>query len=912
MMQMQIWGIDGLVPLLGTTYYQAAGLAAWDQWWHWFVFVTALGLLLFLVARIYRYDGRELPAATRRALLLLRLAALAGIVLFFLQIEKRDEERRVRPSRALLLVDTSQSMGLADLPNADAAESRAKYVAAQLNSGLVDTLRQKHDVVAYRFDDAEAPLEIAALPRFPGADAAADAPDPATGQQEARGLWASCAVFLVVAAMGLLAHLFLGAVVRNREGESWALLVMVGCLLVAGVFAALRHVRQPQWSWNRVWNAAPMASTGAVPGTSPAPEVVPSDSVDWEAAVLPRGLASRLGDALRWLVDQEQGGPIAGVITFTDGNNNAGIELREAQQIAQNANIPIHFVGLGSDEEPTNLRVVDVEAPSRVYPGDPFQVRGFVQGVGRVPGQASVQLKSRPADDDAGEWQVDDEQTASLESDGQITNVVFEVAPTALGERTYAVEALPVDGEQDLQDNQQTARVQVLDRKNKVLLLAGGPTREYRFVRGLCYRDVDIESTVILQTSPQGAAQEADVLLDEFPRTPEALFDYDCLVAFDPDWSLLDAEQADLLERWIAERAAGLLVIAGPVHTPEWTTLRRESRMSQTLKGLYPVQFFRRSASQLARGGSAEQPLRLALSSEGQRRRAFQLGETAGQSDLIWGEFPGVYANFPISEVKPGATVLAETFATRQAGGDAQPFAVEQYYGAGRVLYLGSGEIWRFRVMDTAYFEQLYTQWIRHVSQGRLLRDSNRGVLLLSHDRGTLGQTVVVRAVLTNAQFRPLADPTVTAELVQPDGVRVPLLLTAVRDTAQAGNYVGQFTAVQQGEYGVELVVPDSPDLEVLRRFLKVRVPDLELESPQRNGLAMASLAQATGGQYYAAPGIKLSQELADALVPQDQDTYFPGTPDRAFQERLLTWLMVLICGALSLEWLLRRLNRLA
>ena len=79
-----------------------------------------------------------------------------------------------------------------------------------------------------------------------------------------------------------------------------------------------------------------------------------------------------------------------------------------------------------------------------------------------------------------------------------------------------------------------------------------------------------------------------------------------------------------------------------------------------------------------------------------------------------------------------------------------------QFYGAGRVFYLGSGEMWRLRALDDRYFEQFYTKLIRHVSQGRLLLGSSRGMLLVDRDRYLLGNTVVVRGQLSDAQFEPL------------------------------------------------------------------------------------------------------------------------------------------------------------
>ena len=69
-----------------------------------------------------------------------------------------------------------------------------------------------------------------------------------------------------------------------------------------------------------------------------------------------------------------------------------------------------------------------------------------------------------------------------------------------------------------------------------------------------------------------------------------------------------------------------------------------------------------------------------------------------------------------------------------------------QFTGPGSVFYLGSAEMWRLRAVDETCFSQFYTKLIRHVSQGRLLRGSSRGVLLVGQDRYLLGNTVEVRA----------------------------------------------------------------------------------------------------------------------------------------------------------------------
>jgi hypothetical protein len=51
---------------------------------------------------------------------------------------------------------------------------------------------------------------------------------------------------------------------------------------------------------------------------------------------------------------------------------------------------------------------------------------------------------------------------------------------------------------------------------------------------------------------------------------------------------------------------------------------------------------------------------------------------------------------------------------------------------------------------------------------------------------------------------------------------------------------------------------------------------------------------------------------LLKLLEPQPQTTILPGTPDDRFAERRNATLLWLIATALTFEWVLRRLHRLA
>jgi len=650
---------------------------------------------------------------------------------------------------------------------------------------------------------------------------------------------------------------------------------------------------------------------------SPTKEESAPAPVDWAVQLSPRGVETRIGDNLRYIIDKERGGPIAAIVLITDGGTNAGSDYKIAASAAADALIPIHTVGLGSDKRPANLRVVDLEAPERIYPGDKFTITGYVQGQNVPRGGMTIELLSSAAD--GGGETKEDEQTLELGRSAQVVPIKFELKPEEQGVRLYKLRVRPFEGEIERRDNEKTAKVEIIDRRTKVLLVAGGPMRDFIFLRNQLFRDKEVISDVWLQSGKPGISQEAHELIYEFPKTADELFEYDAIVAFDPDWEQLDEGQVELLERWVAEKAGGLIIVTGPVFTPLWSGRRGADPRINTLKALYPVVFHYLGSATLSLGKfGSEKAWPLQFTRDGQEAEFLWLGENATESERAWGQFEGVCGYYAVKEAKHGARVYARFGDPDTAIDNVQPiYMAGQFYGSGRVFFIASGEMWRVRAVDDSYFEQFYTKLIRWAAEGRLLRDSSRGVLLVDKDRAALGDQIAVRAILQDAQHQPLKLERVQATLIQPDSTRAPLTMKAVKDEGRDGIYVEQFTAMQEGDYRVELQHPAAAD-QFLAREVRVKIPAREMEFPERNDALLRDIADKTSAEYFVGMDSVIGKkseadhQLADLIKRQDQVTPLQGSPDRSFERQLMGWLLALICGALSLEWLLRRLSKLA
>ena len=633
--------------------------------------------------------------------------------------------------------------------------------------------------------------------------------------------------------------------------------------------------------------------------------------IDWVQELTPSGNETRIGEAIRDAIQSSRGEPLAGIILLTDGEHNAGIEVASALEMAAEAKVPIYTIGVGSAEIRKNIRVSDFLAPPRAYPGDAMTLTAYLQATGYGGRLVTVELRRKLVDGADSNFETIETERIPLEKDGKITSVPFEITEEEPGKSTYEVRVLPLEGESNTTDNQQLADVEVVDRELRVLLMASGPTREYRFLRNQLQRDKSITVDVLLQSFPKGISQDANEILDSFPSTKEELFEYDCIVAFDPDWLQLDALQIDLIDTWVADEAGGLILISGPVHSSSWLESAEHSR----LKALYPV-IFRRGFTSLGDGryGSKE-PWPLGISKEGLQADFLRLSESPESGNEIWDDFDGVFGYFAVKGPKPGATVYATSGDPTAGNQDNKPaYMVGQFYGAGRVFFMGSGEMWRIRSLDVGYFEVFYTKLLRHMTQSRLLRGSRRGLLMVERDRYNLGDIVIIRAQMKDEQQRPLDTEGLDMQVSLPDGTIQSMRLDKIQD--KVGNFSGQFRVYQEGTYTLS-VLDAATGEQALTKRIQVRLPDLERLHPELNELLLSSISKQSKGLYYptllsAAEGQDNLRPVAQVIPTREEVSIIRGAPDKPFQKKTMSWLLGGICTALCLEWLLRRLLKLA
>ena len=95
--------------------------------------------------------------------------------------------------------------------------------------------------------------------------------------------------------------------------------------------------------------------------------------------------------------------------------------------------------------------------------------------------------------------------------------VKFELPPSELGHRVLGLHVKAPPGSSDASDKFLEGAVNVSEHQTHVLLLAGGPLRDYQYLRTLLFRDKSMKVDVLLQSGQPGMSQEASNILGEIP-----------------------------------------------------------------------------------------------------------------------------------------------------------------------------------------------------------------------------------------------------------------------------------------------------------------------------------------------------------------------------------------------------------
>ncbi len=642
----------------------------------------------------------------------------------------------------------------------------------------------------------------------------------------------------------------------------------------------------------------------------------------------PDGRRTSIGVALDQALARAAARPVSGVIVLSDGRS-IDEPGRAALRRLQAEHIPVFTVPLGSADPIEDLAIAGAEAPQLAFIKDTIPVAVDVDRLG-MNGERPARGRVRLIEKATG--LVLDEQALPQDPaawrDGR-AKVVLTTRSEQPGTPTWIVRVVPDGPDLIDENNEAELRPEVVDRPLRVVFFDGYPRWECRYLKWLLVREKSVRSASLLLASNRQYIREGDIELRAIPRSPEEWAAFDVVVMGDVQAGLFSREQLEQLREHVAVRGAGLLWIGGPTATPgSWRDTPLADLLPFSMAGgdeRNPAVRDYDEPVTMAPAEAAERLGVLELSGSPTEPWPARLSDPAtGWSRLRWAQ------RIDPRSVKPTSEVIAWA-APVSAGGarpgptpseGSTPIVLTMRYGAGRVMYVATDEIWRWRyARGEALPERFWLPLLRLQGRESLARTSRSASLEARPRRASAHQPVrvtvelldqaLVDAVRSVSSLRVRAtrkDAGASGEAGPARDAPVEITLAPEGDgsaRAAVRSFAGVWVPDAAGTYRLEAIDPLLAGL-ALQTEVEVALDDDELRRPETDHPLLARLSEETEGQVLAPDELG---RVAD-LLP-NRELRIAGTPDiQTLWDR--PFVLALLLALFTLEWVARRLMRLA
>ena len=612
------------------------------------------------------------------------------------------------------------------------------------------------------------------------------------------------------------------------------------------------------------------------------------------------GTASSIDQALNYVDDQLNGLPLGGIVLVSDGADNSDSDPLATAESFGARQIPVFTVGVGQEDIPQDIGIVDVSAAKTVLEGYVFSVQVAVNHQGYEGEEIELTIMD-------GETEVVAE-TVILGLEGVTRRFDLELTPERPELIVYDLNIELRDDEIISQNNHYSFLV---DNSEKdpldILYVEGHPRNEYKFIRRAVEDDTSLRLATYLQTGPekyyrQGIESPTE-LSSGFPEDREELFQYEAIILGDIEKDFFNADQLQMIEDFVAERGGGFLMsgmvdeefINTPIADILPITLIEESFLPSFLRG------------GIRRGDHPTGELYFPrLTTNGEFSPLLRLSSDDSENSRLWQQLPELQGIYVTGRTKPGATVLVE-HPLLVYQNQALPLVATQRYGSGRSMSVTTASSWRWQMMlasEDQSHETLWRQMLRWLSVSAPARIS------IDFDREfyNVGDEVNVTATVLNDQYEPDNDAILWMQKTDP--------LDQITDTPmewdieEDGVYRSSFTVEEEGVFNLLVDVAsaagDAARDSSEKRTAFVVTPSLrEYTNAGLDSGLLARVSQASGGSYF---DIDAAGNLSEAIE------FTPNAYSQEVQIDLWDrpWLLGLLILLLCIDWITRRMRGLS
>ncbi|MDE0683475.1 MAG: hypothetical protein OXI63_11210 [Candidatus Poribacteria bacterium] len=641
-----------------------------------------------------------------------------------------------------------------------------------------------------------------------------------------------------------------------------------------------------------------------------------------EALTSAAGESTDIPQALNEALDDLQGIPLSGAVLLTDGVDRSGTDIAKFAMQIRERKLPIHTVGVGSEEGNPDLEIVKLDVPRTAEEDFPVEIWATIKRKGFSGKKVNLQLtsegrilKTESVDLDEGPSWIPQIGGTDAASDEKTKRVGLKFTPRQPGTQKFEVHAALGETEAVPQNNTKTFLLKVAPTKRvKILFVDGKPRTEFGFIKRTLKKDPNIQLTDRILTSFSngrhylGTRTNTSHDFDFYPDDKETLFDFDAIILGNVDASQFTPAQLENTLEFVRTRGGGLLMLGGSgslgnhelagsyINTPIAQCIPVEIELGSPPSPTTPRRRTRLTTG--SRFSAENKGYKLKLTPDGKVENLMALADTPTENMERWANLKPLVGYSKVKRAKAGALVLAEHPTDRNEFGNRILIATHNY-NAGRVMVFTPHTSWRWQMLKDSPEDDSHERFWRQTARWLTTAPKEHIKLDIAKTAYTLKEPVIIEVTATDEQFQLTNNAKIRAIVVDEAGKRKELKLEQV--LGKDGLYTARFIPNQYGEYTVTATgTLAGENLGEQQTLFEVKASYAEFSNAELNIALLKTLAEGSGGKYYA---MEEASQLVNQIPLVESATSKITDVD--------IWNIPLIFGAvialLGFEWFLRK-----
>jgi len=212
-----------------------------------------------------------------------------------------------------------------------------------------------------------------------------------------------------------------------------------------------------------------------------------------------------INNVLHNIENEYEGKNLAGVILVSDGIYNQG-----SSPIYSNFGFPIYTIGIGDTTEKEDIIIKSINHNKIVYQGNKFLLQAEIYNKGFSGRTVTVSIRNK--------GKIIDRKTLRFESDNGLQILEFEIDSEDSGMQRFEVFINPLESEFSTENNLLNAYVEVVEGKEKILLLARAPHPDIKALKSIIEKNDNYEIEMVVPGIGTKKEQKYDLaILHQLP-----------------------------------------------------------------------------------------------------------------------------------------------------------------------------------------------------------------------------------------------------------------------------------------------------------------------------------------------------------------------------------------------------------